>query len=325
MGSSAKGWYMTKLNIVLFKDGRPGHEKQSNGILKALGHYVEIDVQEVSVGQRGFLGDFFDHCRLFLNPALPAAVDKKPDLLIGTGSHTHVPILSCKSTRGGYAVTCMAPAAHLRSRFDLCFVPLHDRIAARQNIVETIGPPNIAENKNTHDLQRSLILIGGKDESSHRWDSQEVVCHIRDLLNFSSDQSWTIATSPRTPIETDRLLLSLAKERPTVRYVPFHESEPGWIEDQYAINKSVWVTGDSVSMVYEALTAGCNVGIIPVKWRKKTNKFLYSLNYLIEHNNVLTLDQYLKGASYPVEKRDFNESKRCAIELLRRWWPKNLP
>ncbi len=324
MGYSGKGWFMTKLHIVLFRDGRPGHEKQSNGILKALRHYVELDVQEISVSQKGFIGGVFDHFRFILNLPYPGNVTIRPDMLIGTGSHTHIPILTCKRKFGGYAVTCMSPAGHIRNKFDLCFVPMHDRIPVVQNIFETIGPPNIAENKNSHDHSKSLILVGGKDEGSHRWDSNKLLLCIRDLIGSSNDQSWTVSSSPRTPEETDRLLCSLVKQNPEICYVPYHKSEPGWIEKQYSINKTVWVTGDSISMVYEALTAGCSVGIIPVDWKNKDNKFLYSLDYLIENDKVFTLNQYLKETSHHTVNTILNESDRCAIELLKRWWPENL-
>lgn len=316
---------MTKLQIVLFRDGRPGHEKQSMGILHALRRYVDLDIHEILVEEKGLLKNIFDHFKsIFCLSPPPVNKQNKPDLIIGTGSRTHIPILSCKRKFGGYAITCMSPAAFLRNKFDLCFVPVHDRIVLKPNIVMTTGPPNMAKNSNNHDKCKSMILVGGEDERSHRWDSEKILLQIRDLLRVSTDQVWTISSSPRTPDETDRLLSSLVRDHPAVNYVPFNRTIPGWIEKQYSCNKTVWVTGDSISMVYEALTAGCRVGIIPVDWNKKDNKFLYSLNYLVENQRVFTLNQYLEGASYHVETKPLNESDRCAKEILKRWWPKNL-
>lgn len=316
---------MTKLQIVLFRDGRPGHEKQSMGILHALQHYVELDIHEIPVEQKGILNNFYDYFKyIFYLSTPPVNKQVEPDLVIGTGSRTHIPILSCKRKFGGYAVTCMSPAAFLRSKFDLCFVPVHDRIVAKSNIVQTTGPPNIAENSNNHDDRKSMILVGGKDERSHRWDSEKLLLYIKDLLRVSTDQEWTISSSPRTPDETDKLLSSLVMDQPAISYVPFHRTKPGWIEKQYSCNKTVWVTGDSISMVYEALTAGCRVGIIPVDWNKKDNKFLYSLNYLVENRRVFTLNQYLEGTSCQYQSKPLNESDRCAKEILKRWWPENL-
>ena len=139
---------MTKLQIVLFRDGSPGHEKQSMGILNALRQYVEFDTHEIPVEQKGILNNIFGYYKYIFNLTTPP-VNKnvKPDLIIGTGSHTHIPLLSCKKKFGGYAVTCMSPTTFLRKKFDLCFVPVHDRIVLKPNIVQTTGPPNIAKNK----------------------------------------------------------------------------------------------------------------------------------------------------------------------------------
>ncbi len=317
---------MKTLNAVLFRDGRPGHEKQSQGIVQALSHYVDLHIHTVRVEEKRWLRSALDYLSFFLNCADSSChLPLKPDIIIGSGSRTHIPLLCCKKKYGGYAVTCMSPAFFVRSRFDLCFVPIHDRIGIKPNIEQTIGPPNMSRNRNGHDNGKSMILVGGMDEGSHRWDSEKMCRSIADLLSFSKDQQWVVSTSPRTPEDTHELLALLADEHANVWYVPYSKSEPGWIEKQYDIHRNVWVTGDSISMVYEALTAGCSVGIIPVQWRKKDNKFLYSLEYLIENQRVITLNQYLKGKPYHAISQPLNEADRCAKEILKRWWPENLP
>ena len=110
-----------------------------------------------------------------------------------------------------------------------------------------------------------------------------------------------------------------------VSFVPFRESEPGWLEKQYRTHASVWVTADSISMIYEALSSGCRVGVLPVQWKKADNKFQRSLNYLLEHKLIVSFDHYIQGAAMPENVEPLNEADRCAKELLRRWWPKNLP
>ncbi len=317
---------MTTLKTVFFRDGRPGHEKQSQGILRALSRYVELDIHDVKLKSSGRLTSLLAYFTYFLpfyrfSHYLP----ENPDILIGSGSRTHLPLLSCKKKYGGYALTCMSPSAALRNRFDLCFVPVHDRLAPAENIVQTIGPPNIAANRNEHDSSKSLILVGGVDEHSHRWESESIGDAIRDLLHFSENQQWTVTSSPRTPADTENLLALLADQHANLWYVPYETTKPGWIERQYDVHRNVWVTGDSISMVYEALTAGCSVGIIPVQWKKRENKFLYSLHYLIENKRVITLNQYLQGAAYQDQSRSLDEADRCAKELLKRWWPEILP
>jgi hypothetical protein len=78
-------------------------------------------------------------------------------------------------------------------------------------------------------------------------------------------------------------------------------------------------------MVYEALTAGCSVGILPVDWLRQDNKFKKSLQFLLDKEMIVYFDAWQQEASMPTQKGEkFNESLRCAREILRRWWPERL-
>ncbi len=71
------------------------------------------------------------------------------------------------------------------------------------------------------------------------------------------------------------------------------------MEEQYDKNKVVWVTADSISMIYEALTAGCRVGIFPMQWRKEKGKFKRNEDLLLEKKLVTVI--FLMGRG----KHDF--------------------
>ncbi|MCP3928652.1 MAG: hypothetical protein GY705_06075, partial [Bacteroidetes bacterium] len=208
------------------------------------------------------------------------------DLIIGTGTTTHLPMLCCNRQYKIPAITCMTPSRLLMSKFDLCFVPQHDGIPSGGNIFATIGPPNRSLSEAIHDNKKSLILIGGVDEKSHQWKTQEIIEQVESLIKRDKTILWTISTSPRTPKNTEERLLEISKDKENVKFYPFQETPPGWVEKEYAKNKTVWVTGDSMSMVYEALSGGCNVGILPVNWKKKESKFVRSERFLIENNHV---------------------------------------
>lgn len=315
---------MNKLQIVLFRDGRPGHEKQSLGILQALEEYLKLDITEIVVKKNGFFSDFIQYFKYFIYQNGSLELEENPDLIIGTGSRTHLSILSCKRKFGGRAITCMSPSKVLRDSFDLCFVPIHDQLSPGKTIFKTVGPPNNAKNLNLHDNRKSLILVGGEDSGSHRWNSSTLIENIKKLLTLSTEQHWTISSSPRTPVETEDLLYQLAEESNELAFIPFSQTGQGWVEKQYTVNRTVWVTGDSISMVYEALSAGCCVGILPVDWHKQENKFRLSLQYLIDNKRVITLRQHEDGMPFPEEMEPLHEADRCAREILRRWWPESL-
>jgi len=313
---------MQTLKIALFRDGRPGHEKQSLGIVAALRRYVEVDLTEFELQRKSVVAQITAHLRYLLRLEGNPYRDVSADLVIGTGSQTHIPVLVTARSCRCRAVTCMTPPGHLRQRFDLCCVPMHDRVTERDNIFRTIGPPNIAPASTSHDTSRGLILIGGVDQASHEWNSERLLEDIQLLL--TEDREWTISTSPRTPLETEKLVQDSVTLRTGISFMPFSVTPPGWVEEQYRRNESVWITGDSISMVYEALSAGCSVGIIPVQWKKADNKFKRSIEYLRKRNLVRSLDDFTHGATPLMNQEPLNEADRCAREILRRWWPTHI-
>jgi len=317
---------MQKLKLSIFTDGRPGHEKQSQGIVQALENYVTLEVSEIDVLHNSVLSDGLSYINYFLGRVTSLSVADDTDLVIGTGSRTHIPLLSCKKKCRARAVVSMTPNLLLRKHFDLCLVPFHDQVEPASNIFETIGPPNVASNESKHDPQKGLILVGGVDNRSHYWNQAEIINYINELISVSGGTNWIISSSPRTPEKTEEKLEELAAGKDLVDFYPFSTTPKGWIERQYNENKIVWISGDSISMVYEALSAGCRVGILPVKWKKKKSKFQFSEGYLVDQKRVITYsDWHNKTAEWSEsEDQPFNEADRCAREILGRWWPKNL-
>jgi len=176
-----------------------------------------------------------------------------------------------------------------------------------------------------HQRDRGLILVGGVDKKSHQWKTPEVVSQIQTIISKKKDVQWTISSSPRTPEDTCKKLGDMAASMQHVNFFRSADTPAGWVEAEYARNGIVWVTADSVSMVYEALTAGCSVGILPVDWLRADNKFRKSLDILAGKNMIIDFHDWQAGEKIPtVSQEPLNESKRCALEIMSRWWPERL-
>jgi len=245
------------------------------------------------------------------------------DLLLGAGAGVHAPMLAAKLRHRLPAVTVMAPDWLWRWAFDLCFVPMHDGIKERKNIFPTIGPPTLLDDRGEHEAKRGLILIGGADAKSHIWQTEEIVASVVDILRREHDITWHISSSPRTPAATETVLAGLPERFPHCRFFPFQETPAGWVESEYHSSARVWVTADSVSMVYEALAAGCTVGLIPVPWKKADNKFHRSEAYLAEHEYIRLFDDWREGKELRPPPVSLKEADRCAEEIVRRWCREN--
>ena len=303
------------MKIVAFFDGRPGHEKQTRGILKALAALCPLWVEEVHLPQNSWFDNMLltgDHF-LFANT----------DLLLGAGTGTHAPMLAAKLRHRLPAVTVMAPDWLWRWAFDLCFVPIHDGLRPGKNIFQTIGPPTHLTDQGRHEAKRGLILIGGADAKSHDWRTEEILASVIDILKREHGVTWHISSSPRTPAATEAVLVGLPERFPHCRFFPFQETPAGWVENEYHSSSQVWVTADSISMVYEALAAGCSLGLIPVPWKKADNKFHRSAVYLAEHGYVRLLADWREGQELRPPPTSLLEARRCAEEIARRWCPES--
>lgn len=322
---------MRPLKLIAVMDGRPGHEKQTRGIIEALKKRTPLEIQYRRLPSLSMASDIRNrlaYLTSFIRRGTGTASNKdaspNADLLIGTGYHTHFPLLLLKKKTGGRVVTCMTPDFPLKSRMDLCCIPRHDSPRMAANVFITTGPPGTTTAGNTHDPRKGLILVGGVDEKSHIWDTSATLKQIKSILDRHRDWHWTLASSPRTPEETVTQLDALVKADPMASFFSYKSTPPGWIEGQYNEHHIAWVTGDSISMVYEALSAGCRVGILPIRWKKKSNKFQSSIDDLVLEKWATTYERWVAGEKIPTPAAPLNEAARCANEILRRWWPERL-
>ena len=86
---------MDPLSIIAFFDGRLGHEKQTRGVLKALADQTVVAVQYKTIPSLSFVSAMKNWCTYIA--ALVFSPKMRPnfrvDLIIGSGSYTHIPML----------------------------------------------------------------------------------------------------------------------------------------------------------------------------------------------------------------------------------------
>jgi len=319
---------MSPLSVAAFMDGRLGHEKQTKGVLAAMAELTALDITFHPVIPGFFFNGLTAWGRYLASGVWgPKRYPASPpiDLIIGTGTYTHIPMLDLKRRCGGRAVTCMSPCLPILRLMDLCLIPEHDGRQPGGNIFITIGPPNTSSAKGMHRPDRGLILVGGIDPKSHRWSTSLVLSQIRTLLETDAAAAWTVSSSPRTPEATCAALEELEEINAKVHFYRSDATSSGWIETQYDISDRVWVTADSISMVFEALTAGCRVGILPVEWKRGRNKIKRSVDYLCGHGWVTPFERWISRREMVSPQGELDEATRCAKEILNRWWPDRLP
>ena len=298
-----------RLQIWRFSDGKAGHDNQSLGLAEALARVVQCEIHSVMP-----LGAATALIGLVTGRISTYQYYPKPDLILGAGHATHLSMLALRRARGGRVVVMMTPTLPKRL-FDLCLIPEHDQPGAADNVAVTRGALSRVRPCPDKDASSGLILLGGP--SPHfGFDQQKVLAQIGVVLKRDSAVLWTATSSRRTP---PGLIASLrAIKAPNLTLVAVEETSPDWLAERLGRTARVWVTEDSASMVYEALSSGAAVGLLTLDLTSP-GRVSRGIEGLISEQWVTRYDQWLDGGALRQPKAPLNEAERCAGLLLERW------
>lgn len=296
--------------IWIVSDGKPGHLAQSRGLAEALARRVPgVSIHELTLKPKVHAVD--------LGVDLPGP----PRLILAAGRRTYHPALTLRRRFGGRAVAMMNPGFLTRRRFDLCIIPKHDGIAEGVNVLTTEGALNPIRPASAADTNQGLILVGGPSHH-HGWDHAAFYRQLIDLLGKRIGMQWTATTSRRTPRDTTAALYQLVgSDGANMTFVPAEHTPRGWVAEQLQRCGEVWVSEDSVSMVYEALSSGAQVGLLDVPRAGKVGRVVRGIESLIQQGRVVRLEDWLSGTPLPTGEPPLQESDRVASWIMKeRTW-----
>lgn len=309
--------HQAPIHIWRLIDGKPGHEKQSLGLVRALSKLRKVTCDDIKV-EHSILKQILQ----FLLGRFPLGKKlKNPNLIIGAGHRTHFSVLGAKRAYGGKSIVLMKPSLPY-SFFDLCLIPMHDNPPERDNIIPTIGSLNslgldgpYAKTPSSH-----LILIGGPSPH-YLWDNNLIIEQIEKIVKKKqkSIQQWVLTTSPRTPKE----FIEKLRERKLsdLKIFQFKNTKPGWVEEILLASENAWVTPDSVSMTYEALSAGCRVGLFELEILKPKSQVIKSITFLRKNEFVMNKNPDGEQVTLKVPRKFQGQSMVCASYVLTKILP----
>lgn len=293
------------LVVWLITDGKPGHRNQLEGLRLALTRATAVrscwlDAPAPSAALAAWMRG-----RFVAGDNLPA-----PDLIVVAGHRTHLAGLAARRAHGGRLVVLMRPSLP-GWLFDACVVPLHDRPPRSGRVLRTLGvlnPMRPGEKRSG----TAVVLIGGT--SRHfTWQDDEILTALDAL-----QQHWPealVTDSRRTPPSLRRELA----QRFGDRYHPWEDCVPGWLADTLAQSETAWVTADSVSMIYEALSAGCATGLIELRPADAggRHKIARGLAALLADGRIVGLCKLLDDGQRPTAPTEpLAEADAIAARLL---------
>jgi mitochondrial fission protein ELM1 len=298
---------MQPIVVWVFTDGKAGHENQTRGLLAALARRGPVDARWINVPAYASVLSSLMTRRFLPGVGLPP-----PDLLIGAGHRTHLPLLAARRAHGGRTIVLMKPSLP-RAWFDLCVIPEHDGVVGA-NVFTTRGAlnPVVPGDK---DARAGLILIGGPSRH-HGWSENSILSQVEAIVAREKEINWKLTTSRRTPSATTVRLRALTFSNLTV--VPVGETGPGWLSTRLAVAAQAWVTEDSVSMVYEALTANAATGLLSVP-AKRESRIARGIAALSRDGLVTSFTEWQRGQKPGASTTPFNEATRVADWIGEKW------
>lgn len=297
------------MKVVILSDNKPGHYKQSLGIVERL---PECQTERLEVA---FQHKWRDNLlRVFMcifgSTPLPTSLIRAllrwsltseaygtlihlqpADIILSTGSSVAAVNLLLGRMLGAKTVTCRRPSPLGIRYFDLAILPMlswHNKTKHKANVCKTIGVPNPispdtlnAEKKrliqvlNLPDSPRIGLLIGGTDrhETITVTDAEQL-SEICKAVTTETNAQILVTTSRRTPSEVTEYLASTLKHH---EWCPLfiEPNTPSALEDPYqailALSDLLIVTADSFSMVCEAASSGRPVIVLKLS-RENTRK-----------------------------------------------------
>jgi uncharacterized protein len=316
--------------IWILSDGKAGHLSQTRGLAAALQARTASTIREVDLSGKGFLEKLvavWSEGSLLRPSGYGGQAGVRgqgsgnegrisgPDFIIAAGHGLHVPLLFAGLLfRKAKTVLCMKPSLPMRW-FDFCIVPRHDLRPALlahppAHVIPTIGALHPIHPHPERPKTHTLILIGGPSKE-YGWDEAQLLEQLSavscwqlpedgsqpssprlrgpEMTEDRTEPQFLLTTSRRTPpgfVDTVRLAC------PQIEVVPVEETQRGWVADKLAASRAVWVTRDSVSMIYEALGSGAPVGLLsmPLLKQGKMTRVMRGIQLLEQEGWVTPFD-----------------------------------
>ncbi len=263
--------------ILILSDGRPGHEKQSIALAKYLG--VPYDIINVKFKYKWLkaLSYFFDRLGICSKYLFEADVPKVHyDLVTGAGSTTYYAIKVLAKAMKVKSVVMMLPKGY-RFDFDIIFAQSHDDPPKQDGIIEIPVNFSYIEPKGIYNAQKKSIgiVIGGNNKI-FSMSTEDLRRQLDFLRQHYKGYEIAITTSPRTSREIEVLVHGYKFDYEVI----YSENPINPIPDFLDQCETVFITGDSTSMISEAVAYGeSNVVVLPLRSQgdNKFTRFVSSL------------------------------------------------
>jgi len=287
---------------LILSDDRMGHLNQSLALVKYLG--IPYDVVSVKFRYKWAkaISYFFDNIGISMEKLFESKIAvEKYDVVIGAGSTTSYATKVLAKKFKAKSVAMMLPRGYSYD-FDIIFAQNHDNPPKQENIIEIPVNFSHVEPKGIYQAKKKSIgIVIGGDNKVFTLSRQKLQAQLDTIAKKYSDHEIAITTSPRTSEEIERLVTSYGFDYEVI----FSKNPINPIPDFLDQCERVFITGDSTSMISEAVSYGqSNVEVLTLESKGK-NKFVRLTDTLEEEGYLHIFDGTMEKSNKKIDFREF--------------------
>jgi len=228
-------------------------------------------------------------------------IDKKYDMVVGTGSTTAYATKVLAKQLDAKSVVMMLPHGY-KYDFDIIFAQSHDKPPKQDNIIEVPANFSYVEPKGLYQAKKESIgIVIGGDNKLFTMSPKMIKAQLDFIVNTYTDHEIAITTSPRTSHEIEDLIESYVFDYEVI----FSKNPINPIPDFLALCETVFITGDSTSMISEAISYGeSNVVVLPLESQEE-NKFTRFVEALEKDGYLHIFDGTIKNSNKKIDFKKY--------------------
>ena len=301
--------------VLIFTDGKAGHENQSKAFARALG--CDFDLVEIHFKSafHKALSYLFDHLGIHFLGLFKSIPDKNSNYaaVIGTGSGTFYAAKSLARKMGVKCGVVLYPRGYRIATFDCVLAPAFDRPPAAPNVITipvnlvasdeafyAAGTEAFRARHKPSEKPAVAVIVGGPNKCS-TMSADWMKAQLERIFADTPDAEHWVTTSRRTPPEVEAVVDSFPFDYKLLYSKDHFNPIPAFVK----LARTLYVTAESTGMISES----CTFGTAEVRVLDNLNPGPHKFRRFVED---LMRGGYVDGA----RKVDLSEQFSQARQLL---------
>lgn len=301
--------------VLIFTDGKAGHENQSKAFARALG--CDFDLVEIHFKSafHKALSYLFDHLGIHFLGLFKSIPDKNSNYaaVLGTGSGTFYAAKSLARKMGVKCGVVLYPRGYRIATFDCVLAPAFDRPPAAPNVITipvnlvasdeafyAAGTEAFRARHKPSEKPAVAVIVGGPNKCS-TMSADWMKAQLERIFADTPDAEHWVTTSRRTPPEVEAVVDSFPFDYKLLYSKDHFNPIPAFVK----LARTLYVTAESTGMISES----CTFGTAEVRVLDNLNPGPHKFRRFVED---LMRGGYVDG----VRKVDLSEQFTQARQLL---------